>query len=201
MKSPSDVNMSLDLDLSFNQPSEELLATILEPDVNYLLIQSKVWEEVLMLWIEMIRSDINLKCPDVVRKASSISMGLQFTDDNVIKEMNRTWRQIEKSTDVLSFPIIDEHIVTQKDVCLELGDIVVSVVTAKKQAREMNHDLGMELKWLVSHGLLHLLGWDHPEPKSLDKMLTFQKLLLRNVEHLYISKSKVNKLKNISTNS
>ena len=43
---------------------------------------------------------------------------------------------------------------------IELGDIVVSVMTAQHQAKQMNHDLIMELRWLVSHGLLHLLGWN-----------------------------------------
>ena len=62
--------------------------------------------------------------------------------------------------------------------CIELGDIVISVPTAIKQAKDNNVDLLRELRWLASHGLLHLLGWDHCDQESLTQMLITQEQLL-----------------------
>ena len=62
---------------------------------------------------------------------------------------------------------------------LELGDIVISLDTAVRQAAEHGHDLPRELCFLASHGLLHLLGWDHPDPVSLAAMLARQERLLQ----------------------
>ena len=81
-------------------------------------------------------------------------------------------------TDVLAFPALDKDNVFPGSPIIELGDIVVSVPTAKSQALEQNHSLDLELRWLVSHGLLHLLGWDHPDANSLGQMLSLQEQLL-----------------------
>jgi probable rRNA maturation factor len=61
---------------------------------------------------------------------------------------------------------------------LELGDIVISLDTAARQASEHGHSLERELLFLASHGLLHLLGWDHPDEASLAAMLSRQERLL-----------------------
>ena len=61
---------------------------------------------------------------------------------------------------------------------LELGDIVISVPTAIRQAKDNNVDLFRELRWLATHGLLHLLGWDHCDQESLAQMLVTQEQLL-----------------------
>ena len=66
----------------------------------------------------------------------------------------------------------------QQATTLELGDIVVSVPTAARQAIEQGHSLERELQWLVSHGLLHLLGWDHPDEATLNAMIACQERLL-----------------------
>ena len=59
-----------------------------------------------------------------------------------------------------------------------LQHIVLSLETAIKQSKTYNHPLIYELKWLVSHGLLHLLGWDHPTAEKLNAMLSCQEQLL-----------------------
>ena len=105
-------------------------------------------------------------------------MGLQFTDDSTIKALNASWREQNVKTDVLSFPVIDDAIILPHDQSLEIGDIVVSVMTAECQAIEHNHSLATELLWLVSHGLMHLLGWEHPNLEKLQEMLRYQKQLL-----------------------
>jgi probable rRNA maturation factor len=65
---------------------------------------------------------------------------------------------------------------------LELGDIVISLETAARQALEHGHPLERELRFLASHGLLHLLGWDHPDQETLTAMLDRQARLLASPE-------------------
>ncbi len=64
---------------------------------------------------------------------------------------------------------------------LYLGDIVISVETAQMQAIQFGHSLDQELAWLAAHALLHLLGWDHPDEKSLVRMLKQQESLLQTI--------------------
>ena len=171
-------DLSLELDLSFHAAPDNTLKFFKDPLIHSLLTNSKTWEEVLFNWLSIIRNDDALKCPEIVRNASLISMGLQFTDDTTIAQMNSIWRKKEEHTDVLSFPILDQLTPLPATDYVELGDIIVSVTTANRQALEMKHELVIELRWLVSHGLLHLLGWDHPDQRTLDEMLAFQKDLI-----------------------
>ena len=169
---------NLTLDLAFSSAIENELKDVHDISSKFLLTHAEAWEKNLIDWLQIIRNDLTLNCPNIVRIASSLTMGLQFTDDKTITEMNLFWRNINKNTDVLSFPVIDEQNVLPEDQPVELGDIIISVPTAKRQAKERNHELGIELKWLVSHGLLHLLGWDHPDIESLREMLKCQEQLL-----------------------
>jgi probable rRNA maturation factor len=77
-----------------------------------------------------------------------------LTSDVAIRRLNRQFRGKNKATDVLSFPALEmaEGIA---------GDLAISVETARRQAREQGHALGVEIKVLILHGLLHLAGYDH----------------------------------------
>jgi probable rRNA maturation factor len=77
-----------------------------------------------------------------------------LTGDQAIRTLNRKYRRIDKATDVLSFPAAD---IAQGPV----GDLVISLETALRQAGERGHSLEMEIKVLLLHGLLHLSGYDH----------------------------------------
>jgi len=79
-----------------------------------------------------------------------------LVSDAQIKRLNKLYRNKDKPTDVLSFPIGEKV-----NGWLILGDIVISVDTAKKQAQELGYSLEEELKRLLVHGLVHLLGYDH----------------------------------------
>ncbi|WP_457596432.1 rRNA maturation RNase YbeY [Hydrogenimonas sp.] len=79
---------------------------------------------------------------------------LLFTDDATIREMNRTHRDVDAPTDVLSFPL-------ERVPFAPLGEIVISVDYAKRKAGEFGHSLDDEIALLFIHGLLHLLGYDH----------------------------------------
>lgn len=86
-------------------------------------------------------------------------LSLLLTDDVEIQELNRTYRDLDKATDVLSFPQ-DEDAVNENGEAL-LGDVVISVETAARQAEEHHLSFNEELILLAIHGILHLLGYDH----------------------------------------
>ena len=142
------------------------------------LLDPTLWDSTLRTWLDHVRGDADLSCPVVVRRAEEISLGLRFTDDTVIRELNGTWRQRQEPTDVLSFAALEDAPDWLESSSVELGDIVISLDTARRQAQEHQHSLQKELQWLASHGLLHLLGWDHPDPASLAAMLARQEALL-----------------------
>jgi probable rRNA maturation factor len=98
----------------------------------------------------------------VGRQESEISVLL--TDDASIRELNRTHRGKDKPTDVLSFPAGRVILSLSKDDTEILGDIAISVETARRQAAEYDAPLQNEIYRLLIHGLLHVLGHDHHEP-------------------------------------
>ena len=85
---------------------------------------------------------------------SDWELSVALTDDSGIKALNRTWREKDSPTDVLSFP---------QDVEGLLGDLVISLETARRQAATHGHPLSDELRILLVHGFLHLCGYDHEE--------------------------------------
>ena len=89
-----------------------------------------------------------------------------LTNNEKIHTINLEQRNVDRPTDVLSFPMFErEEILTLKEVCKEevdiLGDIIVSIEKVKEQAEEYGHSFERELAYLVTHGMLHLLGYDH----------------------------------------
>ncbi|AAP99253.1 MULTISPECIES: rRNA maturation RNase YbeY [Prochlorococcus] len=175
----SSISVDLTIDLSLSGFTFDLMKDSIDSKMIDLIMDCDTWRNSIVSWFDCILMQPNLTCPQIVRKNRFFSMGLLFTNDLSIRQMNKEWRKKDESTDVLSFPAIDEHIVLPPNQFLELGDIIVSVETAFKQAKIHNHSLMHELRWLVSHGFLHLLGWDHPSSASLNEMLSFQELLLK----------------------
>lgn len=93
----------------------------------------------------------------------SAEVNVTFTDDEQIRELNNRFRHINRSTDVLSFPlgsdgVYDVNPATQAKM---LGDIVISMDHAVRQARDYGHSLQREMAFLTVHSMLHLLGYDH----------------------------------------
>jgi len=90
-----------------------------------------------------------------------------FTDDKFIRSLNNKYRGIDKPTDVLSFSLQEETVKspeTESDNLL--GDIIISIETAQKQADSLNHSIEKELLVLLIHSLLHLTGYDHEKDKD-----------------------------------
>jgi probable rRNA maturation factor len=106
-------------------------------------------------------------------------VSLTLTDNQEIHRLNREFRQIDRATDVLSFPMVDfptpasyDFLEEAKD-CFDpdsgellLGDIVISVERAQAQALEYGHSLLREYAFLIAHSMLHLLGYDHMTPEE-----------------------------------
>jgi len=94
-------------------------------------------------------------------------ISILFTDDKFIRSLNNKYRGIDKPTDVLSFGL-QEGAVKSPDVESDklLGDIIISLETAQRQADALNHSMEKELTVLLIHGLLHLTGYDHKEDKD-----------------------------------
>jgi probable rRNA maturation factor len=97
----------------------------------------------------------------VVRAAQlgELEVGVVFVNDFEMRALNRTWRKIDRPTDVLSFAAQDGANMPGADAVL--GDLVISVDTATRQARALGHGLDVEVAALVAHGLCHLGGLDH----------------------------------------
>jgi probable rRNA maturation factor len=165
----------MELDLALDREG-----VALEPSDSSDLLDETAWIQQLEDWLSTICGDSRLDCPTLVRTAEELSLGLRFTDDASIAALNSTWRQKTGPTDVLSFAALDDAGAWLDGPSVELGDIVVSLETARRQAQEQGHSLRRELRWLVSHGLLHLLGWDHPDDDSLAAMLALQERLLED---------------------
>lgn len=85
-------------------------------------------------------------------------VGVLVTTDAKMRDLNRTYRNRDQTTDVLSFP---SGVPVAADMPRFLGDIVISAARARAQAAEIGHDLAAELRFLTLHGILHLLGYDH----------------------------------------
>lgn len=92
-------------------------------------------------------------------------ISLVLTDDNEMQEINKLYRKIDKTTDVLSFPINEGKNISSK----MLGDIVISIDRMKSQAIENGCTEEEELATLFIHGLLHLLGYDHEKGEEEEK--------------------------------
>jgi probable rRNA maturation factor len=155
------------------------------------------WHQLLSDWLAALAAEL----PDRLA-APSYCLGLSLVGDAEIADLNGTWRQQDQPTDVLAFAAQDEsadglppqpplpplppaHLPTGDGQAaaaswepLELGDIVISLETAARQAGDHGNSLERELLFLASHGLLHLLGWDHPDEASLAAMLARQEQLL-----------------------
>jgi len=102
--------------------------------------------------------DFSEKVVRTVAEAKNKSLTIAFVSDKKMRELNKSFRSVNSTTDVLSFPFEAEDFESEED---NLGDIIISVEQAQKQAIENNLDFETEIKQLVLHGVLHLCGYDH----------------------------------------
>lgn len=146
---------------------------------NQILVSAETWEIWFRLWLELLNpTDVEDGLPLHLDEAYELS--LRLTDDREIQTLNHQYRHKDQPTDVLAFAALEVETPQPLDEleALYLGDIVISINTAIRQAHQQGHPLQTELAWLSAHGLLHLLGWDHPDDQSLTRMLDQQQVLL-----------------------
>ena len=110
-------------------------------------------------------------------KLGKVIFNVIIVDNNKIHEINKEYRNIDKETDVISFALEDEKSFNTKDVRM-LGDIYISIDKAKEQAKEYGHSLKRELCFLMTHGFLHLLGYDHMKKEDEEVMFAKQEEVL-----------------------
>lgn len=123
------------------------------------------------------------KCPD------RCELSIALVDDQKIRRLNREYRGIDRSTDVLSFAqqeSIDPQLVQPhpEDTAfpLVLGDVILSVETTQKQASEQEKSFEAELYFLLIHGILHLLGYDHQTDDDARVMKQLEQKVLRELD-------------------
>ena len=117
-----------------------------------------------------------------------IGMSVTLCDNNYIQELNKAYRNKDVPTDVLSFAIEDgedeELLKTIKKLSSvrEIGDIVISYDKAREQAEQYGHSLNREMCFLFTHGVLHLLGYDHTNKTDEEEMFGLQKKVLEDLK-------------------
>jgi probable rRNA maturation factor len=120
-------------------------------------------------------------------KIPHAELSILIVGDSKMRSLNRRFRGIDRTTDVLSFPQIDRRPVSYKAVPLLLGDIVINPHQIKRQAIENNVPFKRELRHVLIHGLLHLLGYDHErsDPERVKMERREEKLLyaLERMDH------------------
>ncbi len=118
-------------------------------------------------------------------------VSISFVNNQEMRSLNKEYRNIDKETDVLSFPLaefIEEELNTEDEGAeyieeeIALGDIVISMEKAAEQSEEYGHSFKRELAFLLVHGMLHLLGYDHDEEASEGEIFDKQEEILKNME-------------------
>lgn len=159
---PNPFEVDLEVDLAWSSVRSDLLG-------------QPVCHRLLRHWLLALQPELAPR-----QRSRAYSLGVTMTDDATMAGLNQTWRHGQGATDVLAFASGQDGpwLAPGPGEPLELGDIVIAWETAERQAEASGWSLNQELVWLLSHGVLHLLGWDHPDDVSLAAMLERQILLL-----------------------
>ncbi|MCR5564632.1 MAG: rRNA maturation RNase YbeY [Gammaproteobacteria bacterium] len=108
---------------------------------------------------------------EILKVEDNVYLNVVICDNEMIKDYNNRYRQIDRETDVLSFPSDEEG---------ELGDILISLPKATLQAEEYGHSLKRELSFLLCHGILHCMGYDHMTKEEETVMFNLQEEILNH---------------------
>ena len=108
-------------------------------------------------------------------------VSLSIVDKETIHKLNKDYRNVDRETDVLSFPMDEETFDNEGNPIFLLGDIVICLDVARNQAAEFGHSLEREMMYLICHSTLHLLGYDHIEEDDKAKMRAKEKEVMKNL--------------------
>lgn len=143
-------------------------------------INTEETETIVSKMLDYITKDAEIVESSVLKNINltkyTLEVDILFCDDSEILGLNTAYRGKDKPTDVLSFALFadnpDESFIVENRI--SLGEIIISAETAVRQAKERDKTFEEEIYFLLSHGILHLLGFDHPDEESLEDMLTIQ---------------------------
>lgn len=119
---------------------------------------------------------------------TNLYVSITLTDLKHIQEINKTYRNIDKATDVLSFPMFEqeelEHILYNQPSEVEdvLGDIIICLPKVEEQAKEYGHSFQRELAYMLVHGFYHLMGYDHIEEEDKKNMRLKEEVILNQLK-------------------
>lgn len=148
-------------------------------EINFLDIEeNKKYEEIINTVVKKCFEEENLQ-------SKNLYINIILTNPKNIKEINKQYRNIDKETDVLSFPMFEKEEIPniEGDIPDVLGDIVISIERVKEQANEYRHTFERELSYMVVHGFYHLMGYDH--------MIEEEKNIMRQKEENILGKLKI----------
>lgn len=136
--------------------------------------------------MEQMLTQVLNRAAEVYGLQPQTEVSVVLADDEYIHQLNRQYRQKDSPTDVLSFAMNDlcagdqepEIAEAPADIEILLGDIVISLETASRQAQEFGHSLERELAYLTVHGMLHLLGYDHEVEEERTEMRQEEEYIL-----------------------
>lgn len=124
---------------------------------KYKFIFEKEFNKILDTFHQIMKYDFN------------IEVDVLITDNEEIKQISKEYRNIDKETDVLSFPFDMNFLMDSSINKIHLGEIILSFEKIEKQARDFNHSLKREFCYLFAHALVHLSGRDHKENEKVEK--------------------------------
>lgn len=124
---------------------------------------------------------IVLKTVSVLELDKQYDFSIILVTPEAIQNINLEYRNIDRVTDVISFASQDDMSFLNIESDIELGDIFINVQAIRNQAKDYGHSLKREFCFLVTHGILHLLGYDHITPDDEKKMLDLQEEILYEI--------------------
>lgn len=133
-------------------------------------------------WLEGRYTEIAKVAFSYLEIKENYEVDVSLVDDETIHQVNRDYRNVDRVTDVISFAFNDDKDpkdqINSLDVQKMLGEILICLPQAKRQAAEIGNSLERELSFLFTHGLLHLLGYDHMTPEDEAIMFPLQEKIL-----------------------
>ena len=114
---------------------------------------------------------------------SKLYISVILTNPDEIRQMNKEYRKIDKTTDVLSCPMYERDEIPHLNKKIEepIGDIVISVERVRKQAKEYEHSFERELAYMLVHGFYHIMGYDHMEEMEKKEMRAKEDVILNRL--------------------
>ena len=155
---------------------DELCSTRISPHITVdVRIETLEWLENLQKVEELCCAVARITVAEVRRKTlkileSDVELAIVLTDDAVVQTLNYVYRGEDKPTNVLSFAMLEEPAVLIPGEVLALGDVVIALQTTQREAEEQAIPLADYFCYLVVHGVLHLLGYNHQESNAAETM-------------------------------